>query len=56
MNSVAAVSIALKLGVPEKQIFNALDSFDGIERRFSYKIDNENIVLIDDYAHHPEEI
>ena len=56
MNSVAAVSIALKLGVTEKQIFNALDSFDGIERRFSYKIDNENIVLIDDYAHHPEEI
>ena len=56
MNSVAAVSIALKLGVLEKQIFNALDSFDGIERRFSYKIDNENIVLIDDYAHHPEEI
>ena len=56
MNSVAAVSIALKLGVTEKQIFNALDSFVGIERRFSYKIDNENIVLIDDYAHHPEEI
>ena len=56
MNSVAAVSIALKLAVPEKQIYNALDSFDGIERRFSYKIDNENIVLIDDYAHHPEEI
>ena len=56
MNSVAAVSIALKLGVLEKQIFKALDSFDGIERRFSYKIDNENIVLIDDYAHHPEEI
>ena len=56
MNSVAAVSIALKLAVPEKQIYNALDSFEGIERRFSYKIDNENIVLIDDYAHHPEEI
>ena len=56
MNSVAAVSVALKLGVSEKQIFNALDSFDGIERRFSYKINNENIVLIDDYAHHPEEI
>ncbi len=56
MNSVAAISIALKLGVPEKQIFNALYSFEGIERRFSYKIDNENIVLIDDYAHHPEEI
>ena len=56
MNSVAAVSIALKLGVTEKQISHALGSFKGIQRRFSYKIDNENIVLIDDYAHHPEEI
>ena len=56
MNSVVAVSIALKLGVTEKQISHALGSFKGIQRRFSYKIDNENIVLIDDYAHHPEEI
>ena len=56
MNTTAAVSIALKLGVSEKQIFNALESFEGIERRFSYKIDKEKMVLIDDYAHHPEEI
>ena len=56
MNTTAAVSIALKLGVTEKQITHALASFKGIERRFSYKIDKENMVLIDDYAHHPEEI
>ena len=56
MNTTAAVSIALKLGVTEKQITHALGSFKGIERRFSYKIDKENMVLIDDYAHHPEEI
>ena len=56
MNSVAAVSIAIKLGIPDKNILEALRSFKGIERRFSYKIDNETMVLIDDYAHHPEEI
>tara|TARA_B100000965_G_scaffold168101_1_gene140210 strand:- start:397 stop:1749 length:1353 start_codon:yes stop_codon:yes gene_type:complete len=56
MNSVAAVSIAMELGISDKKILDALRSFKGIERRFSYKIDNETMVLIDDYAHHPEEI
>ncbi len=56
MNSVAAVSIAIELGISDKKILEALSSFKGIERRFSYKIDNETMVLIDDYAHHPEEI
>ena len=56
MNSVAAVSIAIELGISDKNILEALSSFKGVERRFSYKIDNETMVLIDDYAHHPEEI
>jgi len=56
MNSVAAVSIAIELGISDKKILEALKTFKGIERRFSYKIDNESMVLIDDYAHHPEEI
>ena len=56
MNSVAAVSIAIELGISDKKIVEALSSFKGVERRFSYKIDNETMVLIDDYAHHPEEI
>ena len=56
MNSVAAVSIAIELGISDKKILEALKTFKGVERRFSYKIDNEKMVLIDDYAHHPEEI
>ena len=56
MNATAAISIALKLQVSVKKILNALKSFKGIERRFSYKINNDSLVLIDDYAHHPEEI
>ena len=35
---------------------SALASFKGIQRRFSYQIKNENLVYIDDYAHHPTEI
>lgn len=34
----------------------ALESFQGIERRFTYRIKTDNLVLIDDYAHHPTEI
>tara|TARA_B100000575_G_C23138188_1_gene661745 strand:- start:217 stop:1569 length:1353 start_codon:yes stop_codon:yes gene_type:complete len=56
MNTTAAISIALKLEVSVQNILNALESFKGVKRRFSYKIDKESIVLIDDYAHHPEEI
>ena len=56
MNTVAAISIALEVGISENIILNALNSFRGVERRFSYNINNESIILIDDYAHHPEEI
>ena len=56
MNATAAISIALKLQVSVKKILKALKSFKGIERRFSYKINKDSLVLIDDYAHHPEEI
>jgi len=56
MNATAAISIALELRVSVKKILNALKSFKGIERRFTYKINNNSLVLIDDYAHHPEEI
>ena len=56
MNVTAAISIALKLEVSVKQIIDALATFKGVKRRFSYQIDKESMVLIDDYAHHPEEI
>src|SRR5690606_29112384 len=42
--------------VSDEDIRIALDSFKGIQRRFSYKIKTDEVVLIDDYAHHPTEI
>jgi len=56
MNTVAAVTIALEVGITEELILNAISTFKGVERRFSYTINEESLVLIDDYAHHPEEI
>ena len=56
LNATCAIALALELGISENQIISSLISFKGIKRRFSYQIDNENIIYIDDYAHHPEEI
>ncbi len=56
LNAVAALAMANSFGVPLPVIAKALLSFKGIKRRFSYKINSENLVLIDDYAHHPTEI
>ncbi|ORL45795.1 UDP-N-acetylmuramate--L-alanine ligase [Zunongwangia atlantica 22II14-10F7] len=56
LNAVTALAMALEYGSPTNQLSQALQSFKGIRRRFSYKIKTEELVLIDDYAHHPAEI
>lgn len=55
-NAVLALGMAVCLGTPTHILPKALLTFKGVKRRFSYKIKTENRVLIDDYAHHPEEI
>jgi UDP-N-acetylmuramate--alanine ligase len=55
-NSVAAVAIACQLNISESNIRKALQSFKGVQRRFDYHIKTDNLVFIDDYAHHPEEL
>ena len=56
MNALAALAMADVYGVSLEKIKEQLKTFKGVQRRFSYKIKSENIVLIDDYAHHPTEI
>ena len=56
MNATMALAMAYKYGISEEQIAKALKSFKGIQRRFSYQIQNDDLVYIDDYAHHPTEI
>ncbi|MBL7870697.1 MAG: UDP-N-acetylmuramate--L-alanine ligase [Cyclobacteriaceae bacterium] len=55
-NAIAAILVALKFGIHEKTIREALVSFRGVKRRFEYVIRKENLIYIDDYAHHPTEI
>jgi UDP-N-acetylmuramate--alanine ligase len=56
MNALAALAMADVYGVPLLSIKESLSTFNGVQRRFSYKIKTDNFVLIDDYAHHPTEI
>ena len=56
MNATMALSMAYKYGISKEAIAKALKSFKGIQRRFSYQIQRDNLVYIDDYAHHPTEI
>jgi UDP-N-acetylmuramate--alanine ligase len=55
-NSIAAVAIAQQLGVKAGVIKEALRSFNGVKRRFDYRLKTDKVVYIDDYAHHPEEL
>lgn len=55
-NSIAAVAIAQQLGVNGDVIKKALRSFSGVKRRFDYRVKTKDVIYIDDYAHHPEEL
>lgn len=55
-NAVAAISVALLCGCTDEEIKSAVKSFRGAERRFDFRLKTDKIVLIDDYAHHPDEL
>ncbi len=55
-NSLAAISIALEMGVDFSLIKQSLKSFRGVARRFDYHGRVGNLSIYDDYAHHPTEV
>ena len=55
-NALIAMAMATEFGISQKKLANALASYKGVKRRFSYQIKTDDLVFIDDYAHHPEEI
>ncbi len=56
LNALAAVAVAHQAGYPLTHLAQALTSFKGVKRRFSYIINTPEQVFIDDYAHHPTEL
>ena len=55
-NAAAACAIGLLTGLSDEQIQPQMETFSGVKRRFDYQICRDDLVFIDDYAHHPEEI
>ncbi|MEZ5018305.1 MAG: UDP-N-acetylmuramate--L-alanine ligase [Flavipsychrobacter sp.] len=55
-NMVAAIAVADMLDVPHEKIKAILSGFKGVKRRFEYVVKTDDVVYIDDYAHHPEEL
>ncbi len=55
-NALAAVAVGLELGVPFAEISEALGEFSGIARRLEIRSDADDVLVIDDYAHHPTEL
>jgi UDP-N-acetylmuramate--alanine ligase len=55
-NMVAAIAVAHQLEIGDEKIKAAVSSFKGVKRRFEYIVKNEEVIYIDDYAHHPDEL
>ena len=55
-NALAAIAVALELGISEDQIREGFARFEGVKRRFTKVGEVDGVPIIDDYAHHPVEI
>jgi UDP-N-acetylmuramate--alanine ligase len=55
-NALIALAMAVEFGCSPSRLASALASYKGVKRRFTYQIKTDDLVFIDDYAHHPEEI
>ncbi|WP_303317022.1 UDP-N-acetylmuramate--L-alanine ligase [Flavivirga abyssicola] len=56
LNALIALAMALEYGCSAVLLVKALASYKGVKRRFTYHIKTDDLVFIDDYAHHPKEI
>ena len=55
-NAIGAITASQLVGLDESNIRIGLSTYLGVKRRFEFLIRRDDIVLIDDYAHHPQEI
>jgi len=56
LNSLAAIAVSIEKNIPIDTIKKALQEFSGVRRRFIKTGEVNGVTIIDDYAHHPEEI
>jgi UDP-N-acetylmuramate--alanine ligase len=55
-NAIAALSVGYLLEIGEDHLRKALLTYEGVQRRFEFRVRRSELVYIDDYAHHPEEL
>jgi UDP-N-acetylmuramate--alanine ligase len=55
-NALAAIAVALYMGIDADKIRRAVSAFTGVKRRFEILVDSKEITYVDDYAHHPTEL
>ena len=55
-NALAAISVCKTMGLSIEGISHSLKMFSGVKRRFDIKVQNNDLMIIDDYAHHPVEV
>lgn len=55
-NALIALAMAVEFGCSPSRLASALASYKGVKRRFTYQIKSDDLIFVDDYAHHPEEI
>jgi UDP-N-acetylmuramate--alanine ligase len=55
-NALAAIAVALELGISDDAIVAGFERFEGVKRRFTKVGEVDGAIIIDDYAHHPTEI
>ena len=55
-NMIAAITVAKQLGIDSDKIVAAVADYKGVRRRFEYALNTPEHVVIDDYAHHPDEL
>ena len=55
-NGIAAMAMAQLAGCNTDELRNGLQTYGGVDRRFDFKIKNDRLVFLSDYAHHPKEI
>ena len=55
-NALAAIAVALELGIPDEVVRRTFAGFEGVKRRFTRTGEVDGAAIIDDYAHHPVEI
>ncbi len=55
-NSIAAMAIAMLIGVNAEEIKKGIKSYKGVDRRFDFQIKTPNLIFLNDYAHHPAEV